>query len=173
MPELNAHDGSANRKAKEFWANDGVADRKAREVWTHDGGAWRMVFSGFTVSMPSSLTVLAATLSPNAVATIRFETDGVITMIRVNGGTTTSAWGSPTSSGEGANYWVRATLDSGTSPSGPALGSWHQLSSARAWALTQTSSGVSSCQLTIQIASDSGGSNILSTCTVTLEAEVA
>lgn len=172
MPESHFHDGGGWRKAKEVYANDGTADRKAKKVLVHDGVDWREAFSGFTVSMPSTLDVLAAKVGPNAVATITFGTDGVITMARVNGGTTTSDWGTPTTPGEGANYWVRATLNSGSTPSGPALGSWHQLSSSRAWALTRTSVGVLSCQLNVQIASDSGGSNILSSCTVNLEAEV-
>lgn len=172
MPESHFHDGGGWRKAKEVYANDGTADRKAKKVLIHDGVDWREVFSGFTVSMPGSLAVLAARVVPRSVATIKFETDGVINMQRINGGDTTSAWGSPTTAGEGANYWVRATLNSGTTPAGPALGTWHQLSSQRAWSLTRGSSGLVACQLTVQIASDSGGSNILSTCTVDLEAQV-
>lgn len=82
-------------------------------------------------------------------------------------------WGSPTTSGAGAAYWVRATLISGATPDGSALNTWHQMSTNPFWSITRNGDGITWSNLNIQIASDSGGSNILDTHTLELTAEVS
>lgn len=55
-----------------------------------------------------------------------------------------------------SSYDVRCTLNSGDSPSGPTLGSWHAMSTNRGWTLTPGVPGTLSCSLNIQIRKDGG-----------------
>lgn len=60
-------------------------------------------------------------------------------------------------------YYIRATLDNGDAPdSGPALNTWHALSSTRTW-YWQASGGfdLSSGRLLIEIATDAAGTNVV------------
>lgn len=80
-------------------------------------------------------------------------------------------WYSPPETGIGAGYWVRATLNSGTSPSGAALATWLSLASvARQWTLTRSTQGTSTCSLTISIATDAAGTNVVATGTYVITA---
>jgi hypothetical protein len=67
------------------------------------------------------------------------------------------------------NYEVRATLSSGTAPSGT-LGSWTAVSSRQAWTLVTTSGFVKTCVLTIEVR-DTATSTVKATATVTLTAD--
>jgi hypothetical protein len=68
-----------------------------------------------------------------------------------------------------ANYDVRATLNSGTTPAGSAVGSWLQLNADRTWSLTSSPGNTQTCDLTIEIRPTGGGST-LATASVTLTA---
>lgn len=74
-------------------------------------------------------------------------------------------------SGNGALYDVRATLSSGTTPTGSAVGSWLQLSTSRSWVQTRTSTGERMCDLLIEIRPTGGGATVASA-TISLSAEV-
>lgn len=53
--------------------------------------------------------------------------------------------------GVNSDYQVRATLVSGTAPSGSATGSWLTLNTSRNWSLTKSGVGTRTCTLTIEI----------------------
>lgn len=59
-------------------------------------------------------------------------------------------WIDPKTSAPGS-YEIRATLVSGTSPTGPTIGSWHALTTSRLWSLASNPGQSKSCQLTIEI----------------------
>ena len=162
MP-MHFRDGAAWRVAKELHFRDGAAWRKAKEVWVHDGTAWRKAFSGGAIVNPlGALSFDDSQMWPDwAVASISFLNDGTL-------GGVAGDWYAPTSAGIGASYWIRATLSSGNTPAGAALNTWHSLSTARGWSLSQTTQGSKSCTLNISIASDSAGTNIVSTGTLSL-----
>jgi hypothetical protein len=72
-----------------------------------------------------------------------------------------------------ANYWVRVTPTSGTfGPPGSATGTWLSLASPLGWFRSRASVGTSSVTFTLEIASDSAGTNILATATPTMLATV-
>jgi len=73
-----------------------------------------------------------------------------------------SNWATPTTTGIGSSYWARVTVTSGTLTSGT-TGSWVQLSSNTTWSKNTTGTGGATVLFTLEIASDSGGSNILVT----------
>jgi hypothetical protein len=68
-----------------------------------------------------------------------------------------------------ANYDVRATLNSGTSPAGSAVGSWLQLNADRTWSLTSSPGNTQTCNLTVEIRPTGGGAT-LANASVTLTA---
>lgn len=77
-------------------------------------------------------------------------------------------WTTPTTAGIGSSYWVRATQTSSSGPSteyGNSRGVWHQISGAPVFGVSKTANGLSARVYTFQIASDSGGSNIVATAT--------
>lgn len=127
--------------------------------------------SGPRVSI-SDLSVDDVTVSPtNASATYQLTNAGVINQITVSGGTTSPGnWIFPAAAA-GANYEVRATVNSGALTSGT-TGSWTALSSTQAWVRQQTSIGTSSCNLTIEIR-HATTLVVLDTASITLNAERA
>ena len=76
-------------------------------------------------------------------------------------------WASPTTTGIGSGYWVRFTETSssgaGQTVYGSARGVWHQLSSGHTFGVSRTQNGGGYRTYTVQIATDSGGSNIVAT----------
>lgn len=81
-------------------------------------------------------------------------------------------WFYPESLDPFATYYVRATLESGTSPGGSALNTWHALSGPEQWFLNQVGIGSNTCVLKLEIATDSGGTNIVATGYYSLTATV-
>ncbi len=75
-------------------------------------------------------------------------------------------------SGALADYDVKCTVNSGTTPSGSANGSWLNLATFRYWYLTDTSSigGVITCNLTIEIR-NAITTTVIDTATVILKAQ--
>jgi hypothetical protein len=106
----------------------------------------------------------------DATCSIIFDTDG--------DGTTTSSsaadvpfnWhtSAPTV-GIGAGFWLRFTLNSGNAATGgSAVGVWHQLSTARSLSMTEAGLGTRTGNFTVEIATDSGGANIVGSDTFSL-----
>jgi hypothetical protein len=95
--------------------------------------------------------------------------DGVWEVLANNDSLNSGAWGTPTNSGAGANYWVRFTR-TGYSPinepeKSTATTGWLNLGldqSVSVYTYFDDISG-SQAQYTIQIATDSGGANIIAT----------
>lgn len=107
----------------------------------------------------------------DASSVLTFDSDGDGTMAGIS--SDSFNWFQPTTAGIGAGYWIRLTVNSGTSPTGGSpTATWLQLNSARSWSLTRTTIGTSSGNYTLQIASDSGGANIVSDATITMTSTV-
>lgn len=94
--------------------------------------------------------------------TVTLASDGTAT------GTGSPAWFTPTRSGVGSSYWARITRTGGTSGAvvfSPASGVWYSLSAGQTWSAV---GGAGGCNGTIEIASDSGGANIVATGTISV-----
>jgi hypothetical protein len=167
MPECHYHDGSAVRKVKELHYHDGTAIRKVKEAWYHDGTAVRKVYTGAEIVNPLVVpNVTYGALSTAAQSVwVNFYTDGTLQGFRQgNVQVWTRNWFTPTQAGIGGSYWIRATLVSGTAPTGSALNAWLALTAVRGWTLTAPAGGAfasRACTLQIQIASDSAGANVV------------
>lgn len=104
-----------------------------------------------------------------ATAGVTFGTDGAISF-NGSGPAADTNWWRPTAAGIGASYWVRATVNSGTLSTGTS-GSWLQLNAARSWTKSSTGAGVLTCNITLQVASDAGGVDIVSSGSYNLSAD--
>lgn len=131
-----------------------------RQLLLGGGGG---VVSGFVASN------IAATAAPGVLATASYSvnSDGSISTLATpsDGGSSigSTAWHKPVASGVGNAYWVRFTPTSGTLTTNDAVG-FTALSSSRSVTKGNTT-GTNSCTFTIDIATDSGGTNIVLTST--------
>lgn len=85
-----------------------------------------------------------------ATAGWRFNEDGSVDIRTGLGWSGSLGWYSPTTPAIGASYFIRATLLSGSTPSG-SLGVWLALSAFKSWTLSVTGGGAAVCSLLIEI----------------------
>lgn len=123
-----------------------------------------VLWNGLTVFASDSISTPGV-----AQAGMQFNTDGSCTLIGSLG--TNPNWYTPTTGSIGNSHWVRATVLTGSITSGT-TGSWLQLSSARSWSRLTGTLGVSGATVLIEIATDSGGTNIVSTGTLNITTTV-
>lgn len=116
------------------------------------------------VSLSSQLVEDTVLDPADASVTYEVNSDGTVTPP-----VTQNWWRAGVTPGIGSGYEVRATLQSGTTPSGT-LGSWLALSSSRAWTLTRTSQGTNTAELLVEIRATSG--TVLASAVITLQATV-
>lgn len=112
----------------------------------------------------SALTLEKTTTTPSS-CFISINVNGTITISTstgATGGPRQSDWYVPSGGTPGNSYWMRATIVSGSLTTGT-TGSWLALSSNRLFGVTAPSNGVKSCTLYFQLATDSGGTNIIET----------
>jgi hypothetical protein len=133
-----------------------------------DGWGKSSFTPGFTGLAGTTFTVLWSTVNTYPVInSLYINTNGTWDQRDNNGVQISGTWGSPSVSGIGSNYWVKFTLNSvsGSTGSATATTGWQQLNAARNVDLLKLNGGTItySGNYTVQIASDSGGSNIVAT----------
>jgi hypothetical protein len=151
--------------------NDAGTWRAIQQAWYNDAGTWRQFWSAvtFTVNANNVASVGDTSIQNsfiNAESYVQLLTTGGLENGGNSGGGGT--WGTPVGGTPGATHWVRATLTAGSIPNlfeSAALNSWIQISSLPFWGNTRahTNLGTTTSTLTLDIATDSGGSNIVST----------
>jgi hypothetical protein len=111
----------------------------------------------FSYSSDSAITV-----------TLQFASNGTVNSVATGYGTAFAhRWWTK---GSNSNVYVRATLQSGDTPSGT-LNTWLQLNTTRQWGVTASNQGQTrTSSLLIQISLD-GGNTVASSGTYTIEAE--
>ncbi len=159
--------GGVWRKAKEVYYKHAGTWRKAKEIWYRTGGVWRLVFPGGVIVNPlGALNVTDTEVSPTqALGRVTFNTDGSISYVG-NGSGGAANWFEPTTPGIGNNYWLRVTNNGGDLwDESYVSGSLVALSTARqfTWSVV---GGVRNAQANVQIYSDSGGTNLVSSGTI-------
>lgn len=111
-----------------------------------------------------------------ATAGIKFRTDGSVQRRSNDTGGASyanySTWYSPTATGVGSGYWIKASKADSADPTpngiSVALDTWYALSTDRTWELVSTSGQGKITRLNILIASDSAGSNVVMAATATI-----
>jgi Putative phage tail protein len=111
-------------------------------------------------SISSANVVTYQGVSTTANAWLNYNNDGSITGHRAP----PSAWFLPLTAGVGSSYWVKATVVAGNTPSGNTTGSWLAASGNLVWydSVTGGPGTGKDTQLQVQVATDSGGTNIVS-----------
>lgn len=133
------------------------------------------VVGGTTWSLADLASTYSDTGSPTTTyrLTVVFQTDATVDIQRLQNTDLLNEqdpYVDPTS--EAANTWVRATVNFGNAlTGGDATGTWHQLNVQRTFELEHTSSGgddTIQSNVTFELASDSGGSSIEASATMTI-----
>lgn len=102
----------------------------------------------------------------NARGEWRFNPDGTCDILRLALGNilNVTQWYTPTGGTPGATHWIRFTPTSGTPGVGGPTGTWLPLNVAQTLGESQSSPApTDSCTFTVEIATDSGGVNIVVT----------
>lgn len=95
-----------------------------------------------------TVAVFAASVGGTATASVVFRANGSQATGENGSFSVVGNWVNPAFA---ANEWeVRATLDSGVTPSVGALNTWQPLASDRTWSLSRIAVGVSECSLTFE-----------------------
>lgn len=147
--------------------------KECSKVWFKDAGVWKEVFTNVIAGIINPIPITEISddkLSPaDANASIYFNADGTFTF-QGNGTVCGSHWYTPTTAAIGNSYWVKLTVNSGSSPNlgGLTAGTAYQISATRRYGLAQTISGVKSGNWMFQLATDAAFTNIVATVTTTV-----
>jgi hypothetical protein len=110
-------------------------------------------------------------LDSTASVFIRLNSDGTISKDDGNlANYTDTEWVSPTSTGIGSSYEVRATMTSGVTPVGT-FNSWIALSTNRTWSLSRSSLGTTNSAFTLEIR-DTATDTVQDSAAITFAVEV-
>jgi hypothetical protein len=150
--------------------NDGGTWRVAQNVYYNDGGTWREVSRVYQKQMDPSDTRAGVA----ATAMITWNNSGQMIESDSTGTVETNNWLFPAGTAPTlAEYYIRHTLVSGTSPNvNPSFGNSGALSSGtnRFVQLSQSSIGTLTCVVKTEIAVDSGFTEMVSVVTNTYTA---
>lgn len=156
MPSLNMKDsGGVWRTPTQIHMKDSAGTwRSVQQGWMKDSaGTWRQFFTSAVVTITGA-SISDIQVTATAVAGVRFNTGGTIdkkvfaTYTQIDSGTD---WIIP-NSGASSGYEIYATY-TGDAPTGPAMSTWHDMSVAREWLLSNPGAAPTTlnCALTVQI----------------------
>lgn len=179
---VNFELGRASPYRQTVSMNDSVV-RSLAGVSGTSGSTWSMSSlygkSAITISLAALVNVYGIAYPGNtAYAEYIFNSNGTIQTGTSDGGIQGSGnWASPTTTGIGSSYWIRLTQTGSSggpiTDTGNARGVWISLSTTPFFGISVTANGAFYKQYTVQIATDSGGSNIVATKTgVEIGAEI-
>ena len=117
---------------------------------------WRRFYSG--IGSETSLNISADSFytifdgpSGSATASVTIYTDGTMESSGSLGSGSFSVDWDVSNYPDNPDIEIRATLSSGSTPSGPSLNTWHTLNTARGWSLTGSSGLAPECVLSVQL----------------------
>ena len=135
--------------------------------------------SSITISLAPLVGVYGLEYPGNtAYAEYIFNSNGTIQTGTSDGGMQSAGnWATPTTTGIGSSYWIRFTQTGSSggpiTNTGNARGVWIQITPVLYFGISVTANGAFYKQYTVEIATDSGGSNIVATKTgVEIGAEI-
>lgn len=143
-----------NKEVTEGWV--GTADGN-KQFYAQGGGA--------VVDIPDMSALFSSFTGDSGSAGFEFYRDGTCRTFDSLGGYGPSRdWVTPKSGTVGDGYWIRVTVTSGDAFNNSSGSGWVQLNASRVWYQNVFGPNDSrACQCTIEIATDSGGSNIVDT----------
>lgn len=135
----------------------------------------KLALGGNVYFMPG-VAASAVDIDPNpATAEVRYDSDGSVYEIEQGVPTNVGPFVLPATAAPTLYIRINRTAGAAAFTSGPALNTWHQLNTDRLWTLTANAgTGATSITFTAELATDSGGTNIVASSTGnTLTAESA
>lgn len=130
------------------------------------GGAWKLALAALSAVSPLSAgsANTDVPMFSSGTGQVLFGSDGSI--IGVTDYLGPSAWLTSVAAGNGASFWIRVTVTSGTMGIGSdSTSTWLQMNVNRQFLKGPASNGSASCGFTVQFATDAAGSNIVCTST--------
>ena len=128
----------------------------------------KRVNSPFTVSLASLNGTTTVSSGETVTITLTITTNGTWNISGYEGQLASGNWGTPTTAGIGSSYWVRFTRTQNAFAPGVASPStgWLQLSSNQyVYVYNPASGGIATGIYTVEISTNSGGTNIVATAT--------
>jgi hypothetical protein len=163
-------DSSAQRTIVGVWHRDASAQRNIIAAWHHDGTAQRQFWPINTIALSNRTISAFINVAGTATSTLTLastgEAIGSVTPSGSGDGNYSPQWGVGTTT---SNYEARWTTTAGALSSGTA-GTWLNLGTSRAWAVSRGAPGSSSCTGTLEIR-DTVTGIVVATATITLYAE--
>lgn len=157
------------------WINVSGTWKECTKVWLNVGGTWKEVFSAGPITLTGGAANRASISPANAYAGWRFQSDG--TVDRISGTTSTSIGANDVHRWDGnGGAYIRIVESSLVGLRGGITNNtWVALSTSPSFYsyVTDDGGGSSSCSYTVDIATDSGGTNIVATGTYTSSASVS
>ena len=144
--------------------------RTVQQGYVKVSGTWRTFFQALGASLPASITDSKLAISTaDASVTLTVNSNGTWAG---NGDFAPS--GTWQVGGTAADYEVRLTLSSGTTPSGSDMATWLSCGTTRSWSITETRNGyyTTSFTGTLEIRMAASPQTVFATSSVSLEAVV-
>jgi len=170
---LHVRDAGSFKEVDELTVRDAGSWKSVQEAWVRDAGSWKQFFSAQTVVLTDRIVSSSQPLGgPLSQSRIDFSADGVL-RTRLNNGAfvdVAGEWLNP--AGPSTGYRLRATLQSGTTPSG-IFGAWQTTLgvTARIYSLSKDSSSGGFLESVILFEIDAGDGVVLTSAEITLTTE--
>lgn len=111
--------------------------------------------------------------SGTATGSLTLSTDGSQSTAGTDSVAGASWWTAAPQTGIGSSFWAKMTVNSGSALSGAATGSVLALSSSRTWSLSRTGTGTNTSNVTLEIFSDAGGTQLVASKSFAFTATIA
>lgn len=170
MP-FQIYNGSAWVDPTTIKRSDGSTWTDVQNIYRSDGTSWILVWTRVLVNIANKTVGDFVFGGGDHWASSSYEllSSGVAREVTSAGGTFNYS-GEWLTSGSASSVEVRATLQSGSTPSGT-LNTWLNLGTTRSWTLSRTGIGTSSCVLLVELRNAASGT-VLDTATITLQVTV-
>lgn len=157
---LQVKSGGSWRAITGLFVKSGGSWRTIQNAWVKSGGVWQKFYATLVVAL-SAIDVQNSDVNVQNTATCRLNSDGTITLIGNLVATGPTNWATPTTVGVGSSYWMRWYVG------GPVL----SLATDQANVVTaEAEAGLIESTSTLAIYSDSGGTQLVASCTLHMSA---
>jgi len=164
--------GTARQLSRLLIVDGGGVTRDIKRLFVVDGGGVsRLVFQGDVVAISNRSPSDSASAPNDAQAGYQLNSNGDVEELTGLAPTVSDVGDWITPKVNMANYECRATVQSGSTPTGSATATWLALSSSRFWQILQSGVGTNASELLVEIRRVLDGA-VVASATITLTAIV-
>ena len=139
-----------------------------KTVWVKVAGVWEEVYNSLKVQL-NTMLLYNGGIGTNVYSGFKVDSDG--TMYKRNSSGTYASQFSWLLNGSNTEVWVKVSKNSGTTPLGITMDTVYACTADRACYLLRTTDGVTTCNVTVYLYADSGGTDELTNRSYTITAE--